>query len=101
MKIVFLHGKLSSPNSLKAQWLREMGHDVVAPKLPKSDWQRSLRKAKKAIRDHKPDIVVGSSRGGALALASAGSVPAILLAPAWKKFSPLSSANSKSLILHS
>ena len=52
MKIVFLHGLESSPNSTKATYLRSMGHDVVAPHLPKDLWEQSVMEARRAIEQH-------------------------------------------------
>ena len=91
MKIVFLHGLESSPNSTKATHLRAHGHDVVAPHLPKDLWEHSVMEARRAIEEHQPDVVVGSSRGGAVAMVAMMAtprVPAVLIAPAWQKYAP-------------
>jgi len=87
MKIVYLHGMLSSPDSSKASALREAGHEVFAPALPKDSWDVSMMLAQRAIDEEDPDVVVASSRGGALALnINTGRLPLILIAPAWNKF---------------
>ena len=64
MKVVYLHGWLSSPLSYKVQVLRENGFQVLAPELPAEDWGQSVINARKAIKEFAPDVVVGSSRGG-------------------------------------
>lgn len=101
MKIVYLHGRLSSPDSRKAKRLREMGHDVVAPALPKDNWKQSVWNATAAVVAHQPDLIVGSSRGGAVAIAVNGNLPTILIAPAWRKFNPNGYISKKCHIIHS
>ena len=104
MKIVFLHGLESSPFSTKATFLRSMGHDVVAPHLPKDMWDESITAARQAIEEHKPDVVVGSSRGGAVAMAALTAlprVPTVLVAPAWVKYAPWATIPSDVSIIHS
>ena len=104
MKIVFLHGLESSPNSTKATYLRSMGHDVVAPHLPRDLFDQSVAEARRAIETHKPDVVVGSSRGGAVAMVAMMGlprVPAVLVAPAWSKYAPWATISGDATIVHS
>ena len=101
MKIVFLHGLESSPNSTKATYLRSMGHDVVAPHLPRDLFEQSVAEARRAIAAHKPDVVIGSSRGGAVAMVARPSVPLVLVAPAWSKYAPWATVSGDATILHS
>ena len=104
MKIVFLHGLESSPNSTKATYLRSMGHDVVAPHLPKDLWEQSVMEARRAIERHRPDVVIGSSRGGAVAMAAMMAtprVPVVLVAPAWQKYAPWATIPTGVSIVHS
>ena len=104
MKIVFLHGLESSPNSTKATHLRSMGHDVVAPHLPKDLWEQSVEEARRAIEQHQPDVVVGSSRGGAVAMTAMNTlprVPVVLVAPAWMKYCPWATTPSDTVVVHS
>lgn len=49
MKILFLHGWTSVPGGRKPTFLTNAGHTVLNPL-------------------HHPDVVVGSSRGGAVAM---------------------------------
>lgn len=83
-KVLFLHG-LSSTGSRKTWFLRSLGFDVLTPRL--SDWsfRSAVRAARAACDEFEPDVIVGSSRGGAVAMALARpDVPAVLLAPAWR-----------------
>jgi pimeloyl-ACP methyl ester carboxylesterase len=87
MKVLFCHGLEGSPSGRKAAALRDAGHDVVAPQLPKEDFEAAVRIAREALSKSRPDVVVGSSRGGAIAIRVAATSPAplVLLAPAWRR----------------
>jgi hypothetical protein len=51
---------------------------------------------------HQPDVVVGSSRGGAVAMnLQCGDTPLVLLCPAWKKYGPAKSVKLGTITLHS
>ena len=101
MKIVFLHGLKSSPNSFKRRLLEEHGYMVYAPALPADDWELSVLRAQEIIETVKPDVVIGSSRGGAVAIASRPSCDLILIAPAWKKYCPWGTVSATTQIIHS
>ncbi len=101
MKILFLHGLESSPNSSKATFLRGKGHEVIAPELDPNDWDQSVLAARQALVGHKPDVVVGSSRGGAVAMAARAKVPLVLVAPAWIKYAPWATVTSRTTVIHS
>ena len=50
----------------------------------------------------RPEVVVGSSRGGAVAMnLTVGDVRLVLLCPAWKKFGPVRTVKSGTVVLHS
>jgi hypothetical protein len=86
MKILFLHGWQSVPGGVKPSYLAQHGHEVINPKLPDEDFEESLRIAQVEFDRHRPDVVVGSSRGGALAMnLDSADTPLVLLCPAWKK----------------
>ena len=101
-KVLFFHGMEGTPEGTKPTFLKKKGFRVIAPALPKDDFELSLARAKDAFENFRPDIVVGSSRGGAIATAlDTGDIPKILIAPAWKKFgvkNPL--VNKETVILH-
>ena len=85
MKILFLHGWTSTPGGRKPTFLREHGHEVINPALPDDDFEESVRIAQARHQQHDPDVVVGSSRGGAVAMnIDSGDTPVVLLCPAWK-----------------
>lgn len=108
-RIVFLHGLEGTATGSKPTWLKNAGHDVTAPVLdtrdlitwlsdlqardgmpsvPTSTIEKPLQAAKDALAVG-PDVVVGSSFGGGLALLlqSLGlwRGPMVLLAPAGTK----------------
>ena len=100
MKIVYLHGRMSSPNSYKSQVLEDAGHEVFAPALRSTDWEQSVNAANNMIADVEPDLVIGSSRGGAVAMATNTMVPMILICPAWSKYCPWGAARGSTVIIH-
>ncbi len=102
MKILFCHGLEGSPSGRKATALRDAGHHVEAPPLPKGDFEASVRIARQASEQHRPDVVVGSSRGGAVAMRLADALPAplVLLAPAWRRFGVEPTVRRDTRVLH-
>jgi len=102
VKILFLHGWQSIPGGVKPTFLVESGHTVFKPKLPDEDFPEAVRIAQAEFDRHKPDVIVGSSRGGAVAMnMSSGDVKLVLLCPAWKKFGTTQTAKLGTTILHS
>ncbi len=87
MRILFLHGWQSTPGGVKPTFLAEHGHEVLNPELPNDDFGEAVRIAQAEFDRHHPDVVVGSSRGGAVAMSiNAGPRPLVLLCPAWKRW---------------
>src|SRR5580700_6195234 len=68
MKILFLHGWQSVPGGVKPTFLAQHGHSVINLKLPDEDFAVAVRIAQEEFDRHQPDVVVGSSRGGAVAM---------------------------------
>lgn len=102
MKILFLRGWLSKPGGVKATFLASHGHQVVNPALPDEDFDEAVRIAQAEFDRHSPDIVVGVSRGGAIAMNIAvRETPLVLLCPAWKKWNNSKAVKSSAIILHS
>jgi hypothetical protein len=102
MTILFLHGWNSVPGGVKPTYLRHHGHIVVNPKLPDDDFEAAVRIAQAEFDRYRPDVVVGSSRGGALAMSiRSGEVPLVLLCPAWRKYASIATAKAGTVILHS
>jgi hypothetical protein len=86
MKILFLHGWHSVPGGVKPTYLALQGHEVINPKLDDDDFAKAVQVAQAEFDMHQPDVVVGSSRGGAVAMKlRSGDTPLVLLCPAWKK----------------
>lgn len=102
MKILFLHGWTSTPGGLKPTFLREHGHEVLNPALPDHDFDEAVRIAQAEFDRHQPDVVVGSSRGGAIAMnIDSGDTPLVLLCPAWKTWGTVTNVKQNTTILHS
>ena len=102
MKILFLHGWQSVPGGVKPTFLKHHGHEVLNPKLPDDDFAEALRIAQDIFDTQSPDVVVGSSRGGALAMnMRVADTRLVLLCPAWKKFGSTRTVKPGTIILHS
>jgi len=102
MKILFLHGWQSVPGGVKPTFLKHHGHEVLNPKLPDDDFAEALRIAQDIFDAQSPDVVVGSSRGGALAMnMRVADTRLVLLCPAWKKFGSTRTVKPGTVILHS
>jgi hypothetical protein len=102
MKILFLHGLHSTPGGLKPTFLRNHGHTVLNPHLPEDDFDAAVAIAQAEYDQAKPDVVVGSSRGGAVAVdIESGDTPLVLLCPAWKTWGTATTVKANTTILHS
>ena len=102
MKILFLHGWTSVPGGKKPTFLKDAGHIVLNPALPDEDFGEAVRIAQAEYDQHQPDVVVGSSRGGAVAVnIDSHDTPLVLLCPAWKKWGTATIVKSNTTILHS
>ena len=86
MKILFLHGWQSVPGGVKPTFLAQHGHEIINPKLPDDDFAGAVTIAQAEFDQHQPNVIVSSSRGGAVAMNfNSGSAKLVLLCPAWKK----------------
>ena len=102
MQILFLHGWTSVPGGKKPTFLKEHGHDVLNPSLPDDDFPESVRIAEVEHNRHHPDVIVGSSRGGAVAMnMDSKHTPLVLLCPAWKNWGTATRVKANTIILHS
>jgi hypothetical protein len=102
VKLLFLHGWHSSVGGVKPTYLKDHGHEVINPSLDDDDFEAAVRTGQAEYDCHRPDVVIGSSRGGAVAMnIQSGSTPLVLLCPAWKKWGYVKTLKPNSLILHS
>lgn len=121
-KILYLHGLESGPGGTKVRHLQARGLTVLAPQLPteavsdllrsgptmpllKTAMQPAIDAAAVAIAAGGFDVVVGSSFGGAVALALAEqgyAGPLLLLAPAGRKLLAIEALAPRgaTLVLH-
>lgn len=102
MKILFLHGWHSVVGGVKPTYLKEAGHIVINPALDDDDFANAVRTSQLEYDRHRPDVIVGSSRGGAVAMnIDSGRTPLVLLCPAWKNWGTATTIKQNSIILHS
>ena len=102
MRILFLHGWHSVPGGVKPTFLKDHGHEVFNPALPDDDFDAAVRIAQAEFNKHQPEVVVGSSRGGAVAMnLKSGSARLVLLCPAWRKYGTVHKVKPGTMILHS
>jgi alpha-beta hydrolase superfamily lysophospholipase len=102
MKILFLHGWRSAPGGVKPTFLAQHGHAVINPRLPDDDFGEAVRIAQAEFEKHQPAVVVGSSRGGAVAMSiNSADARLVLLCPAWRKYGAATTVKAGTLILHS
>ncbi|MGC8639738.1 MAG: alpha/beta hydrolase [Isosphaeraceae bacterium] len=101
MKVLFLHGWTSVPGGVKPTYLVNHGHLVINPALCDDDFDAAVQVAQAEFDRHHPDVVVGSSRGGAVALnINSGRARLVLLCPAWRRWGSATTAKPGTLILH-
>lgn len=102
MKALFLHGWTSVVGGRKPTFLKDQGFEVLNPALPDEDFAESIRIAESQYDEHQPNVIVGSSRGGAVAVnMRSGDTPLVLLCPAWKKWGNAKTIRPNTVILHS
>jgi hypothetical protein len=102
MKVLFLHGWNSVPGGVRPTYLKDHGHEVINPALPDEDFGEAIRIAQAEFDQHRPQVVVGSSRGGAVAMnINSGESRVVLLCPAWRKYGTVKTVKPGTVILHS
>ena len=102
MKVLYLHGWNSVVGGVKPTYLKSHGYEVIEPALDHEDFLAALRTAQGAFDQHMPDVVVGSSRGGAVPVnLGSGSARLVLICPASKKWGTAKTVNRGTQILHS
>lgn len=102
LKLLYLHGLGAVGGGFKARWLADEGYDVDNPHLPDDDFASALAIAQGAFERRRPDCVVGSSRGGAVAMnLDRDGCPLVLLAPAWMRWGTARTVKPPAVVLHS
>lgn len=102
MKILFLHGWHSIVGGAKPTYLKDAGNEVINPALDDDDFDAAVRTAQAEYDQHNPDVIVCSSRGGAVAMnIESTDTPLVLLCPAWKNWGTSTTLKQNSVILHS
>src|SRR3954454_5131311 len=102
MIILFLHGWHSVPGGVKPSHMRAHGYVVINPALSDDDFAMAVATAQEAYDRHRPALIVGSSRGGAVAMnLESGPTPLVLLCPAWKRWGKVNAVKLGTVILHS
>lgn len=85
LRVQLIHGLEGSPQGAKAQYLRRY-FDVSAPSMDTGDFPACVAIHRAAVEASPPDVLVGSSFGGGVAVALLASGawrgPTLLLAPA-------------------
>ena len=101
-KVLFLNGYGARPGGLLSTLLKAHGHAVIDPDLPDNSFARSVGLAQRVFHRHQPDVVVGWSRGGAVAMSiDSKDTPLILIAPAWRNWGTMTVVKSEVAVLHS
>lgn len=89
LRVQLIHGLEGSPTGAKAQVLARH-FELVAPAMNTGDFEGAVRTQADAVATFGPDVLVGSSFGGAVALAllqrGLWRGPTLLLAPAHAHF---------------
>jgi alpha-beta hydrolase superfamily lysophospholipase len=102
MKVLYLHGWQSVPGGVKPTFLARHGYEVVNPKLPDDDFAAAVTIAQAEFDRHRPAVIVGASRGGAVAMnLDSSGARLVLLCPAWKKYGTARRVKPGTVILHS
>lgn len=102
MKILFLHGWQSIVGGVKPTYLQQQGHAVANPKLDDDDFAMAVQVAQTAFDLQRPEVIVGSSRGAAVAMhLDSDRVPLVLLCPAWQRYGGFRRLKRAAIILHS
>ncbi|MGD9646616.1 MAG: alpha/beta hydrolase [Pirellulales bacterium] len=100
--ILYLHGYGARPGGIKPQYLAAQGFEIDNPGLPDDNFARSVEIAQAAFDARRPQVVVGSSRGGAVAMnCDLRGAPLVLVAPAWRRWGTAAKVPRETILLHS
>ncbi len=122
-RLLYLHGSSAGPHGSKTEYLERHGHEVVGrrlpyPRHPRRSWRwiaayfdqgwfrEAVASAREGLDACKPDVIVGSSMGGAVAMnLGPGDTPLVLVAPAWRawwllRFGQARTVKAATVIVH-
>jgi hypothetical protein len=100
--ILYLDGLGWNPIGVKPTFLRSLGYVVECPQLSDFLFTKACIEAQQAVDAIHPSIIVGYSRGGALAvLVQAAGIPRVLVAPAVGLLGAEDRLQQRCLVLHS
>ncbi len=99
-KALVLSGWMTRTSS-KAAFVRGLGFEVACPRLPTWRFGAAIRRARDAHDRLRSDVIIGASRGGAIALAIPDDRPLILLAPAWRYFGVRPRPDAEGVVIQS
>ncbi len=89
LRVQFVHGLESNPNGSKARFLAAR-FEALTPAMDTGDFEASVATQAEALARFRPDVLVGSSYGGAVVVALLARGlwrgPTVLLAPATRWF---------------
>jgi hypothetical protein len=89
LRVQFIHGLEGSPQGSKAQFLAKH-FDALTPSMNTGDFDGCVALHERITGEFRPEVLVGSSFGGAVAVALLGKGswrgPTLLLAPAQRHF---------------
>jgi pimeloyl-ACP methyl ester carboxylesterase len=98
--VLLLHGWFCDAGRKEA-FLRSLGFKVVKPKLSDFSFRRAVRAARQAYEQCRPDVIVASSRGGAVALNfDSGGTPLVLMCPAFCHFGSARRLENPAVVIH-
>lgn len=82
-RVLFLDGMGCNPTGFKPRFIAGLGYHITAPQLPEFDFPAALEMANDAVENVRPDVIVGYSRGGGIAMMLRDRhIPRLLIAPA-------------------
>lgn len=101
MKILLFNGWRAIPGGIKPTFLARHGHEVIEPKLSDDDFDAAVRAGQEEFDRHRPDLLVGVSRGGTVAInIDTRGTRLVLLSPGWKKWGTARVVKHGTVILH-
>lgn len=101
MRILFCNGWRAAPGGPKVLYLQQHGHQVAECKQSDDNFVEAVRLAQEEYDRFQPDVVLGLSRGGAVAMnIDSGATRLVLIAPAWKKWGQVRDVKPGTIILH-